>query len=64
MSLRQLTAGTDIAWDGGWQHFPAGTLVEVEPGSPLEAAYGADNLADLPDPDAAATAAAGAGVTN
>jgi hypothetical protein len=62
MSLRQLTADTDIAWDGGWQHFPAGTLVEVEPGSALEAAYG-DSLADL-DPGAAAAAAAGAGVSN
>jgi hypothetical protein len=63
MSLRIVTTGTDLAWDGGWQHITAGTLVEVEPGSALEAAYGPGNLQDL-DADAAAAAATRAGVTN
>ncbi len=62
MSLRIVTTGTDLAWDGGWQHITAGTLVEVEPGSVLEVAYGGPaNLADL---DANAAAAFHAGVTN
>lgn len=64
MSLRQLITDTSIAWDGAYQSFPAGTLVEAEPGSPLEAAYGPGNLADLSDPEAAAAAAAGAGASN
>jgi hypothetical protein len=63
MSLRLVTSDTDVAWDGGTTHIPAGTLVAVEPGSALEAAYGPANLADL-DEGAAAAAAAGAGVSN
>jgi hypothetical protein len=63
MSLRQLISDTDLAWDGGWQHFPRGTLVEVEPGSVLEVVYGGpDNLVDLGD--GAPAAAARAGVSN
>ena len=65
MSLRQLITDTDVSWDGSYQHISRGTIIEAEPGSPLEAAYGGpDNLADLSDPDAAAAAAAGAGVSN
>jgi hypothetical protein len=63
MSLRQLTSDVDIAWDGVIQHIPAGTIVDVPPGSALEAAYGPGNLADL-DLDAAAAAADHAGASN
>jgi hypothetical protein len=63
MSMRLVIASTDVAWDGVIQHFPAGTLVEVEPGSALEAAYGPSNLEDL-DADAAAAMADHAGVSN
>ena len=63
MSLRQLASDVDIAWDGGISHVPAGTLVDVPPGSALESAYGMDNLMDL-DAGAAAAAADHAGVSN
>lgn len=67
MSIRMVTQGTIIAWDGVNQDVPAGTLVDVPPGSALEAAYGLENLEDLDadvDADAAAAAAAHTGVTN
>jgi hypothetical protein len=64
MTLRLVTAGTDIAWDGVLQHIPAGTIVDVPPGSVLEAAYGPGNLADLSDHGAAAAAADHAGASN
>jgi hypothetical protein len=63
MTLRLVTTDTDVSWDGALQHVPAGTLVAVEPGSALEAAYGAGSLADL-DADAAAAAADHAGASN
>jgi hypothetical protein len=63
MTMRLVTAGTDIAWDGVLQHIPAGTLVDIPPGSALEAAYGPGNLADL-DAGAAAAAADHAGASN
>jgi hypothetical protein len=63
MSLRRLTADTDVSWDGGLQHVPAGTIVDVPPGSALESAYGVGNLEDL-DADAAAAAADHAGASN
>ena len=56
MSLRQLTTGTDVSWDGGLVHIPAGTIIDCPPGSAMEAAYGPGNLVDL-DADAAAAAA-------
>ena len=57
MSIRMVTAvGATVSWDGVVQQIPAGTLVDVPPGSALEAAYGAANLTDLSDPDAAAAA--------
>jgi hypothetical protein len=65
MSMRMVivTGGIDVSWDGVLQHIPAGTLVDVPPGSALEAAYGPANLADL-DADAAADAADHAGASN
>ena len=63
MTIRLVTAGTDVAWDGGLVHIPAGTLVDVPPGSALEAAYGPGNLEDL-DAGAAAAAADHAGASN
>jgi hypothetical protein len=50
MSLRRVTADTFVAWDGGWQPVQAGTIVDVPPGSVLEAVYGLSNLEDLSDP--------------
>jgi hypothetical protein len=61
-SPRIVTADVDVAWDGGMQHVPAGTLVDIPPASALEAAYGSANLEDLGG--AAEAAAAGAGVSN
>jgi len=61
MTVRRVTGGIDIAWDGVVQHIPAGTLVDVPPGSALEAAYGPANLEDL---DAGAAAADHAGASN
>jgi hypothetical protein len=58
-----VASDTDVAWDGGVNHVPAGTIVDIPPGSVLEAAYGPANLADLDDAGAQA-AAEGAGVTN
>jgi len=63
MSIRMVTADIDVSWDGGLVHTPAGTLVDVPPGSAMEAAYGVDNLEDL-DADAAAAAADHAGASN
>jgi hypothetical protein len=63
MSLRQLTTGTDVSWDGGLVHIPAGTIIDCPPGSAMEAAYGPGNLVDL-DADAAAAAADHAGASN
>ena len=47
----------------GWSTSRPGTLVDVPPGSAMEAAYGPGNLEDL-DADSAAAAAARVGVTN
>jgi hypothetical protein len=57
MSLRQLIADTGISWDGAWQVFPRGTVVDVPPGSALEAAYGTGNLVDLTPADEASIGA-------
>jgi hypothetical protein len=64
MTLRRVTADTDITWDGGQQHLSRGTILAVEPGSSLETAIGTGNLADLSDPVAAAAAAEQAGASN
>jgi hypothetical protein len=58
MTVRIVTTGTDISWDGVVAHVPAGTITDVPPGSALEAAYGPGVLEDLGDaaPAAAATA--------
>jgi hypothetical protein len=42
-----VVADLDVAWDGGIVHVPAGTVVDVPPGSALEAAYGLANLVPL-----------------
>jgi hypothetical protein len=61
MTVRQVIADTDVAWDGALQHVPAGTLVSIEPGSVLEAAYGGPgNLLDLGDGAEAVAQQAGA----
>jgi hypothetical protein len=61
VSVRMVIADTDVAWDGAVQHVPAGTLVAIEPGSVLEAAYGgASNLVDLGDGAEAVAQQAGA----
>ena len=36
-----------VAWDHSRITVPAGTVVDIAPGSALESAYGAGNLADL-----------------
>jgi hypothetical protein len=59
MSARWVIGDTDIGWDGGVQHVPAGTITDVPPGSVLEAAYGGPaNLEDLGDGAAAVPATA------
>jgi hypothetical protein len=63
MTIRRVTADTDVSWDGVLQHVPRGTVVHVPPGSALEAAYGPASLEDL-DADADADAAYHAGVSN
>jgi hypothetical protein len=64
VSVRLVITDTDVAWDGALQHVPAGTILDIPPGSLLEAAYGPANLQDLDTDAAAAAAAAGAGVSN
>jgi hypothetical protein len=63
MTIRRVTADTLVAWDGVLQNIPAGTIVDVPPGSAMEAAYGPGNLEDL-DADAADAAADHAGASN
>ena len=63
MTLRMVIEDTDVAWDGGITHIPARTIIDCPPGSAMEAAYGADHLADL-DADAAAAAATHAALAN
>jgi hypothetical protein len=67
MTIRMVTSVTGgstlVSWDGVLQNIRAGTLVDIPPGSALEAAYGPENLADM-DPDAAAAVADHAGVSN
>jgi hypothetical protein len=63
-NARLVINDTNVAWDGGLVHVPAGTIVDIPPGSVLETAYGGTgNLADLDDEQAQA-AADGTGVTN
>ena len=46
MSIRQVTTATAIAWDSSTITVPAGTVLDVAPGSALESAFGG-NLATL-----------------
>jgi hypothetical protein len=62
VTVRRVISGTDIAWDGGIAHLPAGTIMDVPPGSVLEAAIGTASLEDLGD--AAPGAAERAGASN
>jgi len=41
----------DVAYDGGITHVLRGTIIDCPPGSPMEAAYGVDNLVDLNSQD-------------
>jgi hypothetical protein len=61
--MGRATVTTNLSWDGGLVHVPAGTLVDVPPGSALETAYGPANLEDL-DAAAAVAAADHAGASN
>jgi hypothetical protein len=63
MTVRRVITGTDFGWDGGVAHLPAGTIMQVEPGSVLESYIGAANLETL-DAGAAPAAAATAGASN
>jgi hypothetical protein len=52
MSLRTVTpsggaAFISVYWDASMISVPAGTVLDIAPGSPLESAYGAGNLTDL-----------------
>jgi hypothetical protein len=58
-----VTRDTDIGYDGGVQHLPAGTIMDVPPGSYLELSIGAGNLETLAG-DGAPAAAARAGASN
>jgi hypothetical protein len=46
-NARVVTVDTDFTWDGGEQHLSRGQVMDVAPGSALEAAIGADRLASL-----------------
>ena len=46
-NARVVTVDTRFTWDGGEQHLHRGQVMDVAPGSPLEAAIGADRLASL-----------------
>jgi hypothetical protein len=52
MTVRQVTpaggaASVTIAWDNSQITVPAGTILDVPPGSALESAYGTQNLTPL-----------------
>ena len=47
-NARLVINDTNVAWDGGLVHVPAGTIVDIPAGSALETAYGgAGNLTTL-----------------
>ena len=60
MSIRVGTTGgppeLTFDWDGGTQYLGRGTLIDVEPGSDLEAAIGPDGLPEATDQQLAAAA--------
>lgn len=61
MSIRVVTTAVDFTWDNGPVHLAVGTMLDVQPGSAIEAAIGTGNLATPADP---AAAAANSGVSN
>jgi hypothetical protein len=56
LNPRMVIQDCDVSWDGGLVHIPAGTIIDCPPGSAMESAYGAANLADLSAQDAASVA--------
>jgi hypothetical protein len=66
LSPRIVTETRLILWDGVTQRLPKGQVMDVPPGSPLEAAIGAEFLVPMPGaeaqaPEAAAVFGAGRG---
>ena len=51
LNPRMVATDIDVAYDGGITHVLRGTIIDCPPGSPMEAAYGADNLVDLNSQD-------------
>lgn len=48
LNPRMVNTDIDVNWGGAVKHAPAGTIVDIPPGSALEAAYGGvANLTDL-----------------
>ena len=48
LNPRMVNTDTSVNWDGGTSLVPAGTIVDIPPGSALETAYGgASNLTSL-----------------
>jgi hypothetical protein len=52
--MRIVTAPVSFTWDAGPAYLAQGTMLDVPPGSALEAAIGLGNLAVPADPAAAA----------
>ena len=47
LNPRMVTVNIPVTWDGVTFNVTAGTVVDIPPGSALEAAYGAGNLVAL-----------------
>jgi hypothetical protein len=56
LSPRVVTETRLILWDGVTQRLPKGQVMDVPPGSPLEAAIGAQFLVPMPGAEAQAPA--------
>jgi hypothetical protein len=56
LSPRIVTETRLILWDGVTQRLPKGQVMDVPPGSPLEAAIGAEFLVPMPGAEAQAPA--------
>ena len=64
-SPRMVIADIQIAWDGALVSVPAGTVVDIPPGSALEVVYGLGNLVNLsPQDEASITSGSGSAVSN
>jgi hypothetical protein len=69
MTVRQVSpadgsAGVTIGWDPGQVFLQSGTLLDVPPGSDLEAAIGLANLSPLSGPDRDNCQAGGGGAVS